>query len=125
MRLGTKLEDFWKSLSTALDPNSDASDFVDNTPGIKDLLTERINPSLGCPQCRYYMLNKRIIGIKSQIQHVSLISKLVTALEQNPETVPINLAAEIEKVWPPEIVDIQQAKAAFLASKKLGIRPSL
>jgi hypothetical protein len=121
MKEGMTLTEFWSALNTR----------NERTPGISDLRLKDINPREGCPQCRYHMLNKRILAIddpKDKDRRINLITKLVNGLKKDEPIVDDSVADALEKEWAEldfKVVDVSEAKAAFAMAKKLGIKPSL
>ena len=125
MREGTKISDFWDAF------NQHAED-DDN---FRELRGIPIDPSKGCPQCRYYMLNKRIIALKEKVEDdklngttttLDLLNDFVQQLRDDPDNVDADIMRQIGESWPDEdMLDPTRAVEAFSLSHKLDIRPSL
>lgn len=123
MRDGVKLADFWSALETTLRDGQRAPSSKD---GIEIALTGPINPKQYCPQCRYYMLNHRIIELRSKPGHVDLVTELVRQLKMNDDcAVSPQLATVISNTWPSWVIDVDAAQKAFRIARELEIRPSL
>lgn len=119
---GSSFRAFWGALGRSVgrsDPSSDSA-------GFKGEITGRpVNPRLACPQCRYRMLNKRLLAIRDRPSSIGLISQLVNHLEHGLD-VPPSLMEELANIFPDRvIVDFESARDVFRLRRKLGFRPSL
>jgi hypothetical protein len=116
----TTLSNFWKTLNIKMGLDISQGEEAEDVLYVRN---QPINPKMGCPQCRFYMLNKRISAIINNKNKLPLITKLVKALEGN--VLNSELEDKVKAAWKPWVVDTEKAKEAFEISKKLGIRPSL
>jgi hypothetical protein len=121
MKEGAALSDFWNVLDRAMRTH----ETIDQASNIQITLARPINPSRDCPQCRYYMFNKRVIAIKEKSQHWGLIARLVDELEQDPSKLDARLVSDITSTWETWVVNIELAQQAFSLAKKFKLRPTL
>lgn len=136
MSEGTTISQFWKALNISLGHKTAEPD--QQPSGIYELATKPVDPSQGCPQCRYYMLNRRISEIKKKADTdksvLPLISEFIQTLERDPDQIDEQLAHQIDHLCPAiiingdeetKVIDVKKTQEAFKLSKQLGIRPSL
>lgn len=121
MRADARFKGFWQLMNVAI---RDGVPFADDTYEVT--ITQPVNPH-GCPECRYYRLNKRLHALESaEDGKLHLVDKLVAALEDAADK-PIDpdLRRDIEDAWDSDVIDLDLAQKAFKLSHKLGIVPSL
>lgn len=127
IRQGGKLSQFWAQMNRRFLGNTDED------PRFQIALDGPIDPvDQGCPQCRYYTLNKRLQVIqdlyKSNPGSLRVIDGFVQACREDAgSSRSQECAREVDTLWATNVkhrVDTTLAIRAFDLSKKLGFRPS-
>lgn len=119
MKAGGRFTEFWQLLCKSMHGDKVVDD--DQFEGIRRQPID----ATACPQCRYYWLNKRIVGLQENVDEIHLIDELVSLLKQGDRKPSVKLKERIGKVWTDRIVDVAEAENAFSLSSKLGYRPTL
>jgi hypothetical protein len=118
MREGARLDRFWDLMNQTLLDGAAPAD-----PDYDIKIRKRIDPREGCPQCRYFRLNKRLEKIEEHSDQIDLLTQLVAILESGQKP-PQELRDRIESVWEKATIDFDKAEEAFRSSRKLKIVPS-
>lgn len=97
---------------------------ADHNANIEVAIKKPIVPKDGCPQCRYFRLNKRIQALRNELDHLEIIDQFVDNLNRDPDHLDAGLVEGITRYWDEAVIDIEQTQKVFRIQKQLNMRPS-